>query len=88
MNRLAELVIEDKVKAQFVHNRDIIEEALLRDCEKTDSYDRIYTKMLVNSMEISADISTKIILEILISLGVIGENDEKQIRKKIMSVIK
>lgn len=68
--------------------RKEIEDAILLGCEKKDSTEEIFVKMLFNSMEIAAGISAKVILEILITAGVIEPVEETKLRKDILSVIK
>ena len=68
--------------------RKEIENAILCGCERKDSTERIFVKMLFNAMEISAEISAKVILEILLTAGVIEPADERQLRKDILSIVK
>lgn len=68
--------------------REEIENAILYGCEKKDSMEKIFVKMLFNAMEVSAEISAKVILEILLAAGVIEPADERQLRKDILSVVK
>lgn len=76
------------VRRQFERNKDILLETVMRGCEEKDSYHEIYAKMLLNSMEISAEISTRIIMEMMILLGMVDEKDEKEIMKKMIYVVK
>ncbi len=64
------------------------ERGLFQGVTHEDSKDKVYTKMILNSMNIAADISAKIILEILITAGVIKPADERQLRRDILSVVK
>lgn len=65
-----------------------IENAILHGCGKQDSMEEVFVKMLFNAMKISAEISAKVILEMLLTGGVIKPADEKQLRKDILSVVK
>ena len=76
------------VREQFERNKDILLEAVMRGCEEKDSYHEIYAKMLINSMEISAEISTKVILEMLLKLGIVDEKDEREIMRNVLRVVK
>lgn len=66
----------------------MIKNCLLQECEEEDSNDKIYVRMIFNAMEIAADLSAKIILEILLTAEVIKPQDEEQLRKIVLSVVK
>lgn len=66
----------------------MIKNGLLQDCEVEDSNDKIYVRMIFNAMEIAADLSAKIILEMLLTAEVIKPQDEEQLRKIMLSVVK
>ena len=68
--------------------RKEIENGILLGCEKKNSMEEIFVKMLFNSMEIAAGISAKVIFEILITAGVMEQVEEEKLRKDILSVIK
>lgn len=68
--------------------RKEIENGILYGCEKKDSMEEIFVKMLFNAMKISAEISAKVILEMLLTEGVIKPADERQLRKDIISIVK
>ncbi len=54
-------------------------------CDKEDSKDEIYVKMIINAMEIAAYISLKSITDILLDAGVFAEIDDRRLRKIILS---
>ena len=54
-------------------------------CDKEDSRDEIYVKMIINAMEIAAYISLKSITDILLDAGVFAEIDDRRLRKIILS---
>ena len=68
--------------------RKEIENGILYGCEKKDSMEDIFVKMLFNAMKISAEISAKVILEILLTAEVIEPADERRLRKDIISIVK
>lgn len=88
MNSMLQSELDRIVNKQFEQNRAVIDEALLSGLQESDSKDRIYVKMLHNSMVASADVAVKLVLEILFSLNVLAEVDEKKIRKTLLSVVK
>ena len=67
---------------------DEIERNLFQGCEKEDRAEKVYARMIINSMEIAAEISAKVILEMLLTGGVIKPANERQLRKDILSVVK
>lgn len=69
-------------------SRKEIEDGILHGCEKKDGMEEIFVRMLFNAMKISAEISAKVILEMLLTGGVIKPADEKLLRKDILSVVK
>ena len=94
MDNLMEKALHSMIYEQFESwnsQEDVmkeIEEGMLHGCERKDSMEVIFVKMLFNAMKISAEISAKIILEILLTAGVIKPADERQLRKDILSVVK
>lgn len=64
-----------------------IEDRLFQGCSEEDSRDEVYSRMILNSMIIAADISVKVIVEILLNSGVIAPMDEKRLRKMILSPV-
>lgn len=93
MDKLMEKALHSMIHKQFeTWNAqsaavDEIERGLLFGCDKADCAERIYAKMIINSMAIAAEISAKIILEILFTAGVIEPADERILRKVIFSVM-
>lgn len=59
---------------------------LLQGCTDEDSRDEVYAMMIINAMELAADISAKVILEILFVNRMMQPLDEDQIRKNMFSV--
>ena len=94
MDNLMEKALHSMIYKQFdswyLQNdcRKEIEDAILYGCEKKDDTERIFVKMLFNAMKISAEISAKIVLEMLLTGGVVKPADERQLRKDILSVVK
>lgn len=62
-----------------------IKKDLFWGCDKEDSKDEIYVKMIINAMEIAAYISLKSITDILLDAGVFAEIDDRRLRKIILS---
>ena len=94
MDSLMERALHSMIYKQFESwdsQEDVrkeIENGILYGCEKKDSMERVFVKMLFNAMKISAEISVKVILELLLTAEVIKPADERQLRKDILSVVK
>lgn len=65
-----------------------LKDGLLQGCTDKDSTEEIFAMMIINSMEIAAGVSAKIILEILLTAGVIEPVEEEKLRRNVLSVIK
>lgn len=93
MDKLMEKALHSMIHRQFetLNTQDAtvgeIKRRLLQGCDETDSAEEIYAKMIINSMEIAAEISAKIILEILIAAGMFESADERQLRRALFSVV-
>ncbi|MBD5484054.1 MAG: hypothetical protein HDR18_00750 [Lachnospiraceae bacterium] len=93
MDNLMEKALHSMIHKQFVtwnaQNAAIseIERGLLCGCSEADSAEKIYARMVINSMEVAAEISAKIILEILLTAGVFEAADERQLKKLIFSIV-
>lgn len=93
MDKLMEKALHSMIHKQFetwkAQNAAVeeIERGLLCGCVETDRAEKIYAKMIINSMEIAAEISAKIILEILLTNGMFEAADEKTIRRNLFSVV-
>ncbi len=93
MKKLMEKALHSMIHKQFEmwNAQDIavgeIKKLLLQGCDETDSAEEIYARIIINSMEVAAEVSAKIILEILITAGMFEPADEKQLRKVLFSVV-
>lgn len=94
MDNLMEKALHSMIHKQFAtwnaQNAAVneIKRGLLQGCDKADSVEEVYARMIINSMEVAAEISAKIILEILLTAGVFEAADERQLKKLIFSVVK
>lgn len=94
MDNLMATSLQSMIHEQFVkwnEQDDIMEEItreLTRGCTNEDTREEVFSKMIINSMEIAAGISAKVILEILLTAGVMEPADEDQLRKNVMSIVK
>lgn len=93
MDDLMESSLRSMIHGQFQsweqgNTVDEIKGALFNGCTEEDSEKKVYAKMILNAMEISTFISAKVILEILLTGGVIEPADESKLRKNILHIVK
>ena len=94
MDNLTATALSSMIHEQFVslsEQKDVmnqLKERLLEGCTRQDTKEEIYSRMIVNSMEIAANISAKIIMEILFTAGVMEPAAEEQLRKNVLTVVK
>lgn len=87
MSDLMATAIEVKVNQLFKLRKEHILEKLFDGCDNTDSYEQVYAKGIYNAMIISVDLSVELVIDTLMSLGIVGAADEKKIRKEILSAV-
>lgn len=94
MNKLMEQAIHTMIHKQFElwNEQDAVMNEFMRGlfhgCTNEDSRDEVYARMIINSMEIAAEISAKIVVEMLFTSGVFESVDERQLRKSLLSIVK
>ena len=94
MDNLTATALSSMIHEQFEkwnEQKDVmnqLKEGLLEGCTDENTQEEIYAKMIINSMEIAAGISAKIILEIVFTAGVMEPVEEEKLRKNVLSVIK
>lgn len=87
MSKLMALAIENNVNKLFELEKERIIEKLFDGSNETDNYERIYARVIYNAMIISVDMSVELVIDTLLRLGVVGPENEKEIRKSIMSIV-
>ena len=94
MDNLTATALSSMIHEQFVkwnEQEDVmnqLKEVLLSECANEDTIEEVFSKMIINSMELAANVSAKIILEILFTAGVMEPVEEEKLRKNVLSVIK
>ncbi len=94
MDNLTATALNSMIHKQFESwkgQEDVMEELkseLLKGCTDKDSTEEIFAMMIINSMEIAAGISAKVILEILLTAGVVKPVEEEKLRRNFLSVVK
>lgn len=87
MSDLMAAAIEAKVNQLFELRKEHIIEKLFEGCDNADSYEQVYAKGIYNAMIISVDLSVELVIDALMSLGVVGAADERKLRKVILSAV-
>lgn len=85
MTTLTSELIEKIVREQIVKGKDEIGISLTNGTERNMTYEEIYVKMFFNSIEISAQLSVKIVMELLYQSGLVSELDTKSLLKQLSS---
>ena len=75
MSNLMATAIETKVNRLFESRKEHIMEKLFDGCSNTDSYEQVYAKGICNAMIISVDLSVELVIDTLMSLGIVGAAD-------------
>ena len=85
MTNLTDELIEKIVKEQISGNMEKILNSLTCGADEQMSSERLYVKMLINSIEISTQLSVKIIMDLLYQSGLVSEPDTKTLLKQLLS---
>ena len=72
-NELCQL-FSTEISNTFDKNKDLIQEQLLDGTTADMTEEQIYSKMILNSIILSANLSTRVVLTGLVNLGVIPEH--------------
>ncbi len=94
MDNLTALALSSMIHEQFAswnEQEEVmnnLKEELFKGCTHEDKKEEVISKMIINSMEIAANISARIIFEILLTAGLMEPVEEEQLRKNVLSVIK
>lgn len=84
---LRRAVISREVERQIDEQKEELQEAIFRGCTETDSAEKIYTKMVLNGIIISAKIIADMTVNMLIDYGLVLPTSEDEIRKSLFSVV-
>ena len=80
---LLSLCVQDVVN----QNKPQFENILLNGATPDMDKDRLYVKMIMNSISLSVDIAVQLICDLLDETGIIPfKNDEKEIQKRILQI--
>ena len=87
MSDLMAAAIEAKINQLFESRKEHIIKKLFDGCDNMDSYEQVYANGIYNAMIISVDLSVELVIDTLMSLGIVGAADEKKIRKELFSAV-
>lgn len=94
MDEMMEKALHAMIHKQFETWRmqdgamNIMAQMLLQGRYDTDTDEMVYAKMIFNAMEIAAELSAKVIIEILLTSKVVMPADMETIRRGMFSVVK
>lgn len=87
-SELIRTVIGQEIDRWFSEQGDWLNENILSGCDETDSYEKIYSRMVLNSIATSVKIAADIAITFLIKAGVSEPKSEEELRRLLMSVVK
>lgn len=63
-----------EISTAFIENKDLLEKQLLDGATMDMTEQEVYTKMIINSMILSANLSAQVVITGLVSLGIIPKD--------------
>lgn len=87
-DELIRAVIGQEVDRWFSMNEGWLMDNIFSGCKKTDSAEKIYSMMVVNSIVTSVKIAADLAISFLIKAGISEPKSEDELRKRLMSVVK
>lgn len=88
MDRLRSAALTKAISEQLMEQREAFEEELLSGCKEDDTYEKIYSKMILNGVIMSTRLAVGIVLDALIDYGIVEPLDDDSVRRNIISFIK
>ena len=87
-SELIRSVIGQEIDRWFSEQGDWLMENILSGCDETDSFQNIYSRMVVNSIITSVKMAADIAISFLIKAGISEPKNEEELRRLLMSVVK
>lgn len=87
-SELIRSVIGQEIDRWFSEQGDWLKENILSGCDETDSYENIYSRMVLNSIATSVKLAADIAITFLIKAGVSEPKSEEELRRLLMLVVK
>ena len=86
MDDLMRTVIAREVAKQLDRQKEELHEALFQGCDYNDTFEKIFSRMVVNSVYCSVTLAAEIAVGILLESGELTPHSEKELRRRIFSV--
>lgn len=87
MDDLRATALKNSIDKQLFEKKDALLEELFAGCKDTDSYEKVYSNMVINAVRISTRLSVGLIMDMLIEFGLIKPADEAKIRRDILKLV-
>lgn len=85
MDDLMRTVIAREVAKQLDRQKEELHEALFQGCDYNDTFEKIFSRMVVNSVYCSVTLAAEIAIGILLECGAVPRSEE-ELRRSIFSV--
>lgn len=86
MNDLIRTVIAGEVAKQLDRQKEELHEALFQGCDYNDTFEQIFSQMVVNSVYYSVSLAAEVAIGILLESGEFTPRSEEELRRHIFSV--
>ncbi len=86
-DELRRSIIRREIDKQLHEQLAELQGDLMRGCGEKDSYEDIYSKMIINSIVISVKITATMIIEALFDTGVWEPRSDDDMRKDLFAVV-
>lgn len=87
-DELIRAVIGQEVDRWFLGQEGWLMDNIFSGCKETDSTEKIYSMMVVNSIMTSVKIAADMTISFLIKAGISEPKSEDELRKRLMSVVR
>lgn len=88
MDDLRAAALKSAIDKQLMEKTDVFLEEIMEGCEDTDSYEKIYSKMVFNAVRISSRLSVGIVIDMMTEFGLMKPADESDCRKSMWKIVK
>ena len=85
MNDLMRVAIENEVRRQMDMQKEELHKALFRGCDNEDTFEEIFSKMVINSVYCSVTLAAEMAIGILLEGGAVPRSEE-ELRRTLFSV--
>ena len=85
MNDLMRMAIENEVRRQMDMQKEELHEALFRGCNNDDTFEKVFSKMVINAVYCSVTLAAEMAIGILLEGGAVPRSEE-ELRRRLFSV--